>query len=989
MDASHLKWLQGMALVVAVALIWISASYMVQAVVEDGLAPFILTYICNSLFVLYIPVVELWWYLFGKDEPGSHSSNSGTGSGKGDSEGRFGRKNSRKNNEGGGNMVTSISLRKKKTKEGGVGDEEERGLLVKEEKARGLGDIEEERSDGGMVGEEEGREKGPGLVSFASGEPEQIDRALQTALEGLPPDVLPLLPSWPSCASASPDSLFAGASRLLEAHALEAGQPVVGEETRVEGPLEQRGEAGQPGSGRQSGQHQLRGRVARGAGGQRGRQGEQTGQDVEGGQQGQQQESQRGPRAQGVAPPGPGEGGGGWMGLGCTGGRGVEGARGGAATDNQGQQGEQEKQEEREERGEWEGLLRQLGQQEEQVAQGQRGVPIKGEESQIEGLSLHGGSSPAHADVDRGADELATHLSLHTALAQSGSKESVQSNSSTSAEILASPSFRHWVQHHSQLHVKPLHLCSLRLPPSPLFANPPPPFSPPVNQSNTILSCTSSLFTFALSVYLLHELVNFPTPWLAPYPLPPSPPVHHHSQLHVKPLHLRPLRLPPSRALLPAQAALRAALCGSVLLGASNTILSCTSSLFTFALSVYLLHERFCLRKLLSVLLCVAGTAVVALADQAQASNTLNAALSNLSASGGFNSSSGGGGSSGAELSGSGNSTGLSAGGGGGGSAFDAAAVAEASAAVASNARESLLGDVLVLMSAGFYALYTTMLRSFTPAEGGFEEMGEEEGTEGGEEGVRRGGRGEEERGEEGGVESGGWGFDVAGAGSGKAEVELEEKAGEEREIEEHKEEKGEGEKVGKGEEEGDEQKDGEGKGVRKRRDAEEEGGEEEEEEVPFSTALMFGYLGLFNLFLLAPVGLLVQWVRGEWFAWPDASQWTLVIAKVGARGVVRLAQRIPVGSGEVRSRLDNVLSDYHWAQSILLTTSFLPSLVFPAPFLLPTTPGLLDNVLSEYLWARAVLLTTPFLPSPMFSMRLPPLSPASSPPPQVCWTTF
>ncbi|CAI5501220.1 unnamed protein product [Closterium sp. Naga37s-1] len=58
--------------------------------------------------------------------------------------------------------------------------------------------------------------------SFASGEPEQIDRALQTALAGLPPDVLSLLPSLPSCASASPDSLFAGASRLLEAHALEA-----------------------------------------------------------------------------------------------------------------------------------------------------------------------------------------------------------------------------------------------------------------------------------------------------------------------------------------------------------------------------------------------------------------------------------------------------------------------------------------------------------------------------------------------------------------------------------------------------------------------------------------------------------------------------------------------------------------------------------------------------------------------------------------------
>ncbi|CAI5509050.1 unnamed protein product [Closterium sp. Naga37s-1] len=153
--------------------------------------------------------------------------------------------------------------------------------------------------------------------SFASGEPEQIDRALQTALEGLPPDVLSLLPSWPSCASASPDSLFAGASRLLEAHALEAfeaararlqGELVVGEGTRAGGPLELRDKAGQPGGEGQWGQHQLRGRVARGAGGRRGWQGEQTGQDGEGGQQRQQQESQRRPWAQGTAPPGLGWG---------------------------------------------------------------------------------------------------------------------------------------------------------------------------------------------------------------------------------------------------------------------------------------------------------------------------------------------------------------------------------------------------------------------------------------------------------------------------------------------------------------------------------------------------------------------------------------------------------------------------------------------------------------------------------------------------------
>ncbi|CAI7848795.1 unnamed protein product [Closterium sp. NIES-54] len=98
---------------------------------------------------------------------------------------------------------------------------------------------------------------------------------------------------------------------MLRDFAVEAGftgQPVVGEGTQAGGLLEQRGEAGQPGSGGQWGQHQLRGRVVRGAGGQRGQQGGQTGQDGEGGQQRQQQESQRRPRAQGAAPPGLGSG---------------------------------------------------------------------------------------------------------------------------------------------------------------------------------------------------------------------------------------------------------------------------------------------------------------------------------------------------------------------------------------------------------------------------------------------------------------------------------------------------------------------------------------------------------------------------------------------------------------------------------------------------------------------------------------------------------
>jgi drug/metabolite transporter (DMT)-like permease len=47
----------------------------------------------------------------------------------------------------------------------------------------------------------------------------------------------------------------------------------------------------------------------------------------------------------------------------------------------------------------------------------------------------------------------------------------------------------------------------------------------------------------------------------------------------------------------------------------SNTILSSTSSLFTFGLSVLLLHERFTARKLMCILACIAGTALVTLSD--------------------------------------------------------------------------------------------------------------------------------------------------------------------------------------------------------------------------------------------------------------------------------------------------------------------------------------------------------------------------------------
>ncbi|CAI5460886.1 unnamed protein product [Closterium sp. Yama58-4] len=97
-------------------------------------------------------------------------------------------------------------------------------------------------------------------------------------------------------------------TQLEAAWARLQGQPAVGEGARAEGPLEQGGEARQPGGGGQWGQHQLRGRVARGVGGQRGRQGEQSSHGREGGQQGQHQESQQMPQAPGATFSGSGSG---------------------------------------------------------------------------------------------------------------------------------------------------------------------------------------------------------------------------------------------------------------------------------------------------------------------------------------------------------------------------------------------------------------------------------------------------------------------------------------------------------------------------------------------------------------------------------------------------------------------------------------------------------------------------------------------------------
>lgn len=49
----------GLVYIFSVANIWIAASFVVQSVVDAGVSPFLVTYICNSLFVIYIPMVEI------------------------------------------------------------------------------------------------------------------------------------------------------------------------------------------------------------------------------------------------------------------------------------------------------------------------------------------------------------------------------------------------------------------------------------------------------------------------------------------------------------------------------------------------------------------------------------------------------------------------------------------------------------------------------------------------------------------------------------------------------------------------------------------------------------------------------------------------------------------------------------------------------------------------------------------------------------------
>ncbi|KAI4356426.1 hypothetical protein L6164_000449 [Bauhinia variegata] len=63
MRSKSWKWTIGLIYIVSVAAIWIAASFVVQSVVDAGVSPFIVTYICNSLFVVYIPIFEIGRYL--------------------------------------------------------------------------------------------------------------------------------------------------------------------------------------------------------------------------------------------------------------------------------------------------------------------------------------------------------------------------------------------------------------------------------------------------------------------------------------------------------------------------------------------------------------------------------------------------------------------------------------------------------------------------------------------------------------------------------------------------------------------------------------------------------------------------------------------------------------------------------------------------------------------------------------------------------------
>ncbi|KAI8574286.1 hypothetical protein RHMOL_Rhmol01G0342700 [Rhododendron molle] len=85
MKSEAWRWVLGLIYIVVVATIWIVASFVVQSVVDEGVSPFLIAYICNSLFVVYIPLFEIGRYLedkyvsilFWRNRKGSSSQDLG------------------------------------------------------------------------------------------------------------------------------------------------------------------------------------------------------------------------------------------------------------------------------------------------------------------------------------------------------------------------------------------------------------------------------------------------------------------------------------------------------------------------------------------------------------------------------------------------------------------------------------------------------------------------------------------------------------------------------------------------------------------------------------------------------------------------------------------------------------------------------------------------------------------------------------------------
>ncbi|VVA96780.1 unnamed protein product [Arabis nemorensis] len=63
MSSKVWRWVLGLIYIFSVATIWIAASFVVQSVVDAGVSPFLITFICNSLFVVYLPLFEIGRYL--------------------------------------------------------------------------------------------------------------------------------------------------------------------------------------------------------------------------------------------------------------------------------------------------------------------------------------------------------------------------------------------------------------------------------------------------------------------------------------------------------------------------------------------------------------------------------------------------------------------------------------------------------------------------------------------------------------------------------------------------------------------------------------------------------------------------------------------------------------------------------------------------------------------------------------------------------------